>query len=136
MIIFCILHQTQFRIHIFALIDSEASAYAFIDKSFVQQHNIPFHLLIYLWRLWGFDGQTTLIGDITHVAEITIVIKGHTERLFLYVTGLNQYPIVMGLSWLCCHVIDANFGYNTLIMFFSFCFAHCCPSPVKIYGTI
>ena len=89
MIIFCILHQTQFRIHVFALIDSEASVYAFIDKFFMQQHNIPLHLLIYPQRLQGFDGQTALTGDITHVIEIIMVIKGHTERLFLYVTGLN-----------------------------------------------
>ena len=47
MIISCILYQTQFRIHIFALINSEVSVYAFIDKSFIQQHNIPLHPLIY-----------------------------------------------------------------------------------------
>ena len=47
MIIFCILYQAQFRIYIFALIDSGASVYAFIDKFFVQQHNIPLYSLIY-----------------------------------------------------------------------------------------
>ena len=55
MIISCILHQAQSRIHVLALIDSEASAYAFIDKFFAQQHNIPLHSLIYLQRLQGFD---------------------------------------------------------------------------------
>ena len=135
-IISCILHQAQFRIHVFALIDSETSVYAFIDKSFVQQHNIPLHPLIYPWRLWGFDDQTALTDDITYVTEITMVIKGHTERLFLYITELNQYSIVMGLSWLCHHTIDVNFEYNTLIIFSSFCLAHCCPSSVKVYDTI
>ena len=41
MIIFYILCQAQSRIHVLALIDSGASAYAFIDKSFAQQYSIP-----------------------------------------------------------------------------------------------
>ena len=65
-----------------------------------------------------------------------MIIKGHTERLFLYVTGLNQYSIVMDLSWFHHHAIDVNFRHNILIMFFSFCFAHCYSSPVKVYDII
>jgi hypothetical protein len=80
-------------------------------------------------------GQAALTGDITHVAETTMDLEGHIERLFLYVTGLNQYPIVMGLPWLRRHSIDANFGYNTLTMSSPFCLKHCCQSPVKIHGT-
>ena len=63
------------------------------------------------------------------------MIKDHTERLFLYITGLNQYSIVINLPWLCYHAIDVNFEHNTLIMFFPFYLAHCCPSSVKVYGT-
>ena len=47
MIIFYILYQAQFRIYVFILINNEISVYVFIDKFFVQQHNIPFHSLIY-----------------------------------------------------------------------------------------
>ena len=57
MVISCTLHQAQSRISALALIDSGASAYAFIDKSFAQHHNLPLHPLIYPHRLWGFDGQ-------------------------------------------------------------------------------
>ena len=97
MIIFCILYQAQFKIHVFALIDSETLIYAFIDKFFVQQYNIPLHSLIYLWRLWGFNDQTAFIDDITHVTKIIMIIKDYIKRLFLYVTELNQYLIVMSL---------------------------------------
>ena len=134
MVISCTLRQAQSRISALALIDSEASAYAFIDKSFAQHHSLPLHPLTYPHCLWGFDGQTAQTGDITHVAETTMALEGHTERLFLYVTGLNQYLIILSLPWLRRHGIDASFEFNTLIMSLSFCLTHCCPMPVTIHG--
>ena len=116
------------------MIDSEASAYAFINKFFAQHHNLPLHSLTYPHCLQGFDGQTAQTGDITHVTEITIALGGHIERLFLYVTGLNQYPIILSLPWLRRHEIDASFEFNTLIMSLSFCLTHCCSTPVTIHG--
>ena len=56
MVISCTLHQAQSRIFTLVLIDSEASAYAFIDKFFVQYHSLPLHLLIYPRHLQGFNG--------------------------------------------------------------------------------
>ena len=134
MVVSCTLRQAQSRISALALIDSGASAYAFIDKSFAQHHSLPLHPLTYPRRLRGFDGQTARTGDITHVAETTMALGGHIERLFLYVTGLNQYPIILGLPWLRRHGIDASFEFNTLTMSSSFCLAHCCPMPVTIHG--
>ena len=134
MVVSCILRQAQSRVPALALIDSGASAYAFMDKSFAQQHHLPLHPLTHPRRLRGFDGQAALTGDITHVAESTMVLDGHIERLFFYVTGLSQYPIVMGLPWLRHHAIDVNFGHNSLTLSSPFCLNHCCQSPVKIYG--
>lgn len=134
MVVSCILRQAQSRIPALALIDSGASAYAFIDKSFAQNHRLPLLPLTYPRRLRGFDGQTALTGDITHVVETTMALGGHIERLFLYVTGLNQYPLIMGLPWLQRHGIDASFEHNTLTMSSPFCLTHCCPTPVKISG--
>ena len=134
MVVSCILRQAQSRVPALALIDSDASAYAFMDKSFAQQHHLPLHSLTHPRRLRGFDGQAALTGDITHVAESTMVLDGHIERLFFYVTGLSQYLIVMGLPWLRHHAIDVNFGHNSLTLSSPFCLNHCCQSPVKIYG--
>ena len=134
MVVSCILRQAQSRIPALALIDSGASAYAFIDKTFAQSHDLPLHPLAYPRRLRGFDGQTARTGDITHVAYTTMTLGTHVERLFLYVTGLNQYPIIMGLPWLRRHGIHASFEFNTLTMSSSFCLSHCCPVPVKVQG--
>ena len=136
MIISCILHQAQYRIPALTLVNSEASAYAFIDKSFVQHHDLPLHPLTYPRRLYGFDGQSALTDDITHIAETILALGNYVKKLFLYVTGLNQYLIVLSLPWLRRHAIDANFGSNTLIMSLLFCLTHCCHISVTISGTI
>ena len=116
--------------------NSEASAYTFIDKSFAQHHDLPLHLLTYPRCLCEFNGQPALTGNITHVTETILALGNYVEKLFLYVTGLNQYLIILSLLWLCCHVIDANFEFNTLIMFLPFCLTHCCHISVTISGTI
>ncbi len=133
MIVFCILRQAQSRVLALALIDSEVSAYVFMNKFFAQQHHLFLHQLTHSCRLQEFDDQVALIDDITHVVEITMILDEHIERLFFYVTELSQYLIIMSLSWLRHHVIDVNFEHNILILSFFFCLNHCCQFFVKIY---
>ncbi len=99
----------------------------------MQQHHFFLHQLTHSCRLWEFDDQVTLIDDIIHVVEITMILDEYIERLFFYVIELNQYFIVMNLSWLHHHVIDVNFEHNILILFFFFCLNHYCSFLVKIY---
>ncbi len=133
MIVSCILRHAQSRISVLALIDSEVFAYAFIDKFFAQHHNLSLHSLIYSRRLRDFDDQIALIEDITYVVEIIMTLEDHIERLFLYVIDLNQYLIIMSLSWLRRHEINASFEFNTLTIFSFFCLAYCCQTSVKIH---
>ena len=98
MIVFCILHQAQSKVLVLALIDNEVSAYVFMNKFFAQQHHLFLHQLTHSHRFQEFDDQVALIDDITHVIEITMILDEHIERLFFYVTELNQYFIVMNLS--------------------------------------
>ena len=98
MIVSCILRQVQSRIHALVLIDSETFAYAFIDKFFAQYYNLSLHLLIYSRRFREFDDQIVLTSDITHVVKIIMTLEEHIEKLFFYVTRLNQYFIVMSFS--------------------------------------
>jgi len=98
MIVFCILYQAQSKVSALALIDSDISAYVFMNKSFTQQHRLFLHLLIHSCRLQEFDDQVTLINDITHVIEFTIILDEHVEKLFFYVIELNQYFIIMSFS--------------------------------------
>ena len=86
MIISCILRQAQYRIPALTLGNSEASAYTFIDKSFMQPHDLSLHPLTYPHCLCEFDGQSALTDDITHIAEIILALENHVKKLFLYVT--------------------------------------------------
>ena len=136
MIISCILCQAQYRIPALTSVNSEVSVYAFIDKFFMQYYDLLLYPLIYPHCLCEFNGQSALTDDITHVTETILALENYVEKLFLYVTDLNQYLIVLSLLWLCCHVINANFEFNTLIMFLLFCLTHCCYTSVTISGTI
>ncbi len=98
MIIFCILRQVQSRVLALALIDSEVFTYVFMNKFFAQQHHLFLHQLIYSCRLQEFDDQVTLIDDITHVVEITMILDKYIKRLFFYIIELSQYFIIMSLS--------------------------------------
>ncbi len=133
MIVFCILCQAQFKVLALALIDSEVSAYVFMNKFFTQQHYLFLHQLTHFCRLWEFNDQVALIDDIIHVVEITMILDEYIERLFFYVIELSQYFIIMNLSWLCHHVMNVNFEHNILILFFFFCLNHCWSSFIKIY---
>ena len=77
--------------------NSEVSAYTFIDKSFTQHHDLSLHPLIYPHCLCEFDGQSALTDNITHIAETILALKNYVKKLFLYVTDLNQYLIVLSL---------------------------------------
>ena len=97
MIISCILHQAQYRIPALTLVNSEASVYTFIDKFFTQHHDFSLHPLTYSHCLCEFDGQSALTDNITHVTKIILALRNYVEKLFLYVTDLNQYFIVLSL---------------------------------------
>ncbi len=62
-----------------------------------------------------------------------MILDEHIKKLFFYIIELNQYFIIMNLSWLHYHVIDVNFEHNILILFFFFCLNHCCSFFIKIY---
>ncbi len=98
MIVFCILHQAQFKVLTLTLINSEIFIYVFMNKFFVQQHHFFLHQLTYSCKLQEFDDQVTLIDDITHVVEIIMILDEHIERLFFYVIELSQYFIIISLS--------------------------------------
>ena len=135
-VVSCILRRLQARIRALILIDSGASGYLLIYKEFAHLHQFPLHPLKYPRRLLGFDGQPALTGNITHVAEVTMDLNRHIEKLFLYVTGLRHYPIVLGHPWLRRHGAITNFTNNTLSLSSLFCLAHCCPGPVMVHSTI
>ncbi len=115
------------------MINNKVSAYIFINKFFTQQHHFFLHQLTHFCKLQEFNNQVTLINDIIHVVEITMILNEHIKNLFFYVIELSQYLIIMSLSWFHHHVIDINFEHNILILSFFFYLNHYCSFLVKIY---
>ncbi len=63
-----------------------------------------------------------------------MILNEHIEKLFFYIIKLNQYFIIINLSWFYHHIIDVNFEHNILILFFFFCFNYCYQFLIKIYN--
>ena len=132
MVILCTFRLAQLRISIRCLVDTGASGYAFINETFARNHGLTFHALRYPRIVRGFDGQPSSTGLITHLAEAIMAVQGHVERIFFHVTGLEQYPVVLGLPWLHRHGVTANFHENSLTFASPFCLKNCTPSPIKV----
>ncbi len=75
------------------MINSEVSAYVFINKFFTQQHHFFLHQLIHSCRLQEFNDQVVLINDITYVVKITMILDEHIEKLFFYVIDFFSFFI-------------------------------------------
>ncbi len=123
MIVFCILRQAQSKVLVLILIDSEVSAYIFMNKFFAQQHHLFLHQLTHSRRLWEFDDQVALINDITHVVEITMILDEHIKKLFFYVIEL----INISSLWIC-----HDFIITSLISILNTIFLSCLSSSVLI----
>ncbi len=72
MIVFYILHQAQFKVFTFTLIDNKVFAYVFMNKFFTQQHHLFLHQLIHSCKLQEFNDQVILINDITVMKHVDI----------------------------------------------------------------
>ena len=132
MVVSSLLRCHQARIQVLTLIDSGASGYAFIDQNFAHQHSFPLHKLKHPRRLFGFDGRPARTGDITHVAETTLVLGTHTEKIILFVTGLQHYPVVLGHPRLRRHGALADFANNDFLLSSKFCLNNCKSFLVKV----
>ena len=64
--------------------------------------------------------------------KTTIIIDNYIERLFLFVTDLKHYLIILEYPWLRRHVVDVNFDFNILIIISLFCLSHYYSSSMKI----
>jgi len=94
MIVFYILCQAQFKVLTLTLIDSEVFTYVFMNKFFTQQHHFLLHQLTHSCRLQEFNDQVTLIDDIIHVVEITMILNKHIIIIIIIIIIINSYILV------------------------------------------
>ncbi|TKA43441.1 hypothetical protein B0A49_13588, partial [Cryomyces minteri] len=116
----------------YALVDSGASGYAFIDNSFAQYHSLPLVPLQQSYVLEVFDGRPASSGNITHTAPLSIAINDHVEHETPFpVTKLSHYPLILGVPWLRRHAVTTIWHRNSMTFNSEFCQRHCLHPAVK-----
>ena len=136
MVVSCILADNNSSLSSYALVDSGATGFGFIDGNFVRHHQLHPLPLSLPRNLEVIDGRPITSGLITHYVDIPIRIGGHEERAKLFVTTLGHYPIVLGIPWLRRHKVNTNWAENSITFDSAFCQKKCIAegSPVTQFG--
>lgn len=116
----------------FALIDSGASAYGFINTKFVRNNNLKTINLSEPRILKVFDGSETTSGEITQMAHTNLNIEGHVESVLLFVTQLAHFDIVLGLPWLQLHDPEIRWSDGVISFSSKFCKRHSNQYPLSV----
>ncbi|KAH0604176.1 uncharacterized protein H6S33_007207 [Morchella sextelata] len=119
-------------IPIYALIDTGASGYAFIDESFARHNNLTMTPLKIPRRVDVIDGRPIKSGKITHIVDVSLDIHGHQETAPCFVTKLGHYPIVMGIPWMRRHDVTIQPKENLLVFDSQSCCQHCSLSGTAV----
>ena len=82
----------------YVLVDCGATGYAFIDKEFVCNYNLPLYKLKTPRSLEVIDGRPIESGLITHLTWLRMSIDSHQEDIPMFVTKLGHYPVVLGFA--------------------------------------
>ncbi|TPG34117.1 retroviral-like aspartic protease, partial [Roseomonas nepalensis] len=82
-----------------ALIDCGAGG-KFIDQEFVRQHHLPTRRLFKPIRALNVDGTPNKNGIIRTYTLLPVKVHGRTCTHRLYICGLGQQTIILGMPWL------------------------------------
>ena len=95
LVVLCILVDNKNEISSHAMINNGVTAYAFIDENYARCKNLPLYKLKEPRRLEIFNETPTTSSNITHVTKVQIKIEQHTKALFLFITKLEHYSVVL-----------------------------------------
>src|SRR5690606_42118318 len=115
--------------------DTGATGYAFVDKRYARDHNLPLYKLKKNRVIEVIDGRPIESGTITHLARMTMEINGHLEEVPMFVTQLGHYPVVLGLPWLRRHDVSISVAGNSLGCYSALCLSHCRPRALSNQGS-
>ena len=118
LIINCTLSFNDNRHRLEALIDIDATDYAFIDREIAQlvcnMLNMKSISLLKSKSLIEFDDRQT--SSIIHVIYFKLTIELHFDLIvLLFIIDLNSHSIILKKSWMNKHEIILNMIYDKLI---------------------
>jgi hypothetical protein len=105
-----------------------------MDQDLAHHHKVPLEELKDTRQVEVIYGGTIESGDITHLANVEMVIQHDKEQIPMFVTKLGQYPIILGIPWLRLHDVAVRFASNTVTFGSQSCITHCQDTPVTVQG--
>ena len=96
------LHGKNKSVNIHAMINSGATE-DFIDKGICDKHQITTKVAERPREIYLADGNLSEMGPITHIAEVSMEIRGHRQLPILQVANLQNHVIILGILWLKGH---------------------------------
>ena len=122
----CAVASKETLFNTFAMADCGATA-LFIDFFFAQLHGLKLSPLQHPQDFTVANGRTISSGAIAHTVTVqtSFALGAHTKILKLFVTTLDQYPVVLSLLWLQKHGPHIRFHKNTVTFDSKCCLDHC-----------
>lgn len=100
-------------INVAAMINSGAST-LFINKTFVNHHQIPVRKYSNPIKLLNIDGTENEVGSITEYCVLQIEIRGKSMEEVFTVAGIGKEDIIIGIDWLRHHDPKISFKKGVL----------------------
>ena len=132
LVLSCTLSNGNNTINVYFMIDGSASGKAFINSSFMQFHKIPLHPLCQPPTVTVVDSCIISSGVIIHFVCILLVIDNYIETTNMFVTKLDQYPVILGILWLQLYNLHMYWKANTLTFNLMHCFSYCLTTSKSI----
>lgn len=103
----------------------------FIDPTLVRKFGCPVENLNEVKRVCDLDG-----GLLAAVKQITgpliLEVSGnHVEKKWFFIMTSHLTPVVLGLPWLQIHNPTISWDRPAIVIWSSFCYAHCLRSAVR-----
>ena len=119
------LNQSNETYETYALLDTGCSGHMFMDLAHARAQKLPIYHLSRPRPLRAFDG--TFTTPVTLYTRVAVNIKGHFEKsVFMFLTSLEHYPIIIGLPWLREHNPRIDWREFTMLFDSQYCQEHCC----------
>ena len=88
------------------LIDTGCLSYGLCDTRFARKHNLM-RIPIKPRDITGFDGRVS--STVNEVAVVLLDLDGYREeRVFMYVTPIGDYNIILGMPWITAQDVRIN----------------------------
>ena len=97
------------------MVDSGATGYAFIDRTFAHKHGLTRTRLPRPIDLYGFDGYKVR-RRITHEVCLHLTYGQYSEKITMLEADLGSYDVILGLPWMRRYRVQFDWDNEKLLL--------------------